>query len=479
MQRRSSYPLSHRESVEQWGVDGTDDCNSAGDVVQVPLKRVELGAWRYTTADLLYEFESSHLIVRADGGSSSEVAPPATFLIQQVTAVDLSLVNDVPDCLESKVARLVLETEEEILYTVTDTLHTDIPSSEPPSTMETSMSQMSCHRVIVIASVLEAGLLWKILLSLKHASSHPGTRGKERERGEITAAGRSTDDVDVDTPSSEPVTKGRAAFQESLPAWVGYVPWWLYSKWMRVAIQKAILLYSIFSVMWAFWQLYRHVDIIHLTLEPLIAALRVHLRFIMEVADIFFAAVTLWWMTYLSPLNILFNVFRIQMLQALLSLRSAFVALVGVFYPVWRLVGDSALFSSTKALIWALYYLMAYVGHSVARLLSVCGRPLYNFLLRFRVASIDMHQLRLTWVTNLVFYSLRAIGNGFAKLVGYNRRKRKQRRALSLSPGTPLSRASTPRRTYQSPGSPFHYYSSPSMVRERSSTHKKTPHHTI
>ena len=480
--RPRSYPRSYSESDSRAGADDTPDvyatANNEMFPMRVPLERVELGAWRYTAAELddielLYELESSHLLVRTSVRGSSDDAPPATFRIRQVSAASLSLVNVVPSSLESMVARLVLETETEISYTCStvDTVgpenENETPPSHPPSSGE-GTSQIESHVVVMTASVHEAGRLRDTLLFLK-GGLNPSLASadatflspRSRERDGASDEGSPTDSTD--DPAFEP-PKVQVTFLEGLPYWVGYIPWWLYSKKTRVFIQWLILLYSIITVLWAFWQLYRHVNIIQLALQPIIAALRIHLKYFMETVDVVMAALTVWWMTYLSPLNILLTVFRSQMLQVLLSVRSVFMPLLNALYPMWKLISNSALLSSIKALFWVVYYLAAYVGRLFLGLLSVCSRPLtflYNFFLQYRVISIDMQRIRLSWIMGLVLNSLRAIGNGFAKLAGYTHKKKKQHKALKhySTPTVPSSRGATPKRTHQSPRPPIHYSS--------------------
>ena len=80
----------------------------------------------------------------------------------------------------------------------------------------------------------------------------------------------------------------------------------MYSLNVRISIQNVLFLYSLFSVVWAFWQLYRNVDIIQHVLEPIIAVLKeVYLASIIEVFDWLLAIFTEFWMRFLSPLNIL------------------------------------------------------------------------------------------------------------------------------------------------------------------------------
>ena len=433
------------------------DYITANDVfpVKIPLEKVEFGSWKYIgekmdDIELLYELDSSDLVIKTNiCGSNGGV--PATFKLRNVSAVDLSLVNVVPGSLESMVARLVLETESKVSYTV----DTPSGSSELKEENEPSKKQhktFDCHIITMSASVHESGHLRDVLLFLKCGYTEDRSPGSP-----------------FLSPQKQKVMESahKVTFLEGLPFWVMYVPWWVYSKRVRTMIQRAIFIYSLFSVIWASWQLYRHVDVIHDVIEPIIKALRIYLASVMETVDTVLALFTVWWTTFLSPLNILRGMLLAPLFQVAMQLKSTIAPLAGVLSmlltPIWRFFTNSTLLSSLKALALVLYHLAITTGQLLWAMLQVFARPfncIWQAILssRIAVASLDLKRIRFSWIFSLVMKSLKSIGNGLAKLVGYTRVKQKQFKALKTP--TSVVASKSPEQNYLSRRTPV-FYSSP------------------
>ena len=433
------------------------DYITANDVfpVKIPLEKVEFGSWKYIgekmdDIELLYELDSSDLVIKTNiCGSNGGVL--ATFKMRNVSAVDLSLVNVVPGSLESMVARLVLETESKVSYTV----DTPSGSSELKEENEPSKKQhktFDCRIITMSASVHESGHLRDVLLFLKCGYT------EDRSPGNLFLS-----------PKKQKVMESahKVTFLEGLPFWVLYVPWWVYSKRVRTMIQRAIFIYSLFSVIWASWQLYRHVDVIHDVIEPIIKALRIYLASVMETVDTVLALFTVWWTTFLSPLNILRGMLLAPLFQVAMQLKSAIAPLAGVLSmlltPIWRFFTNSTLLSSLKALALVLYHLAITTGQLLWAMLQVFARPfncIWQAILssRIAVASLDLKRIRFSWIFSLVMNSLKSIGNGLAKLVGYTRVKQKQFKALKTP--TSVVASKSPEQNYLSRRTPV-FYSSP------------------
>ena len=433
------------------------DYITANDVfpVKIPLEKVEFGSWKYIgekmdDIELLYELDSSDLVIKTNiCGSNGGV--PATFKMRNVSAVDLSLVNVVPGSLESMVARLVLETESKVSYTV----DTPSGSSELKEENEPSKKQhktFDCRIITMSASVHESGHLRDVLLFLKCGYT------EDRSPGNLFLS-----------PQKQKVMESahKVTFLEGLPFWVLYVPWWVYSKRVRTMIQRAIFIYSLFSVIWASWQLYRHVDVIHDVIEPIIKALRIYLASVMETVDTVLALFTVWWTTFLSPLNILRGMLLAPLFQVAMQLKNTIVPLASVLSmlltPIWRFFTNSTLLSSLKALALVLYHLAITTGQLLWAMLQVFARPfncIWQAILssRIAVASLDLKRIRFSWIFSLVMNSLKSIGNGLAKLVGYTRVKQKQFKALKTP--TSVVASKSPEQNYLSRRTPV-FYSSP------------------
>ena len=458
MMRRRSH--SHPSACLSGTSDSVDyeDYATASDVfpVRVPLETVKIGSWRYTAnelddIELLYELESSELLIKTSICGTNGAAP-ATFRIRDISAADLSLISIVPGSLETMVARLTLETKSEI------SLDGNPLKYEDKSKSGKSPKELKCRIVTMTASVHESGHLRDTLLFLK--CGYPGDSSPENL---FLSPKRQSE---KEAPKSEP--KHRVVFLEGLPFWVLYLPWWFYSRNTRVLIQKVIFIYSIFSVMWASWQLYRHVNVIHIVLEPLMNALRTYLSSLMEILDTTLALFTDWWMKFLSPLNIFSGLLLTPLLQIALQLKGVFapvlMVITPIFSPVWKCLTNVAILGPIKAMVAGLYNLVVLTGHQLWSLLSLLARPLsyiWQSLLNSRVAvaSLDLNKIRITWVYGLVINSLKAIVNGLAKLFGYTRTKQKQIKALR-NPPPAVAPTPSPGHGYRPRKMPV-YYSSP------------------
>ena len=419
--RLHSYPFVRSIS--------TDNYATANDVfpVRVPLEKVEFGSWRYTATELedielLYELESSHLLVKVDV-SGTNGAIPAMFRVRTVSAADLSLISIVPGSLETMVARLVLETEDTISYktTVPEVLLSE-PSTDS-SQEENEENVLDCRIIKMTASVHESGHLRDILLFLKSEY----TADIEVEPDSVFVNPQRKKPA---KPSQDSTTSPNAQFTflEGLPYWVLFIPWWLYSKKFRVLLQWMIVVYSLFSVIWAMWQLYKHVNVIHVVVEPIILVLKHYLAGVMEAFDLLFALFTHWWQTILSPLNILRGLISAPLLTILFQLRTVFGPMISAVFQIFN---NSAL----KSLFVVLVQISRFAGGTVLVILKVLLQPLnliWRGILNSRVAvtSLDFHRMRLSWIFSLVMNSLRSIGRGLLYLAGYTRKEHKKRKAL-------------------------------------------------
>lgn len=451
--RLHSYPFVSSITTEGDGLDYA----TANDVfpVRVPLEKVEFGSWKYTATELedielLYELESSHLLVKVDI-SGTNGAEPATFRIRTVSAADLSLISVVPGSLETMVARLVLETEDTISYT------TAVPEAllaKSNSSKEDEENVLDCRIITVTASVHESGHLRDILLFLKSeyaADVDPDSVFVSPQRKKLTKP----------SPDSTTFPNTQFTFLEGLPYWVLYIPWWLYSKKCRVLLQWLIVVYSIISVIWAVWQLYKHVNVIHVVVEPIILLLKYYLSGVMEAFDLVLAVFTHWWQTILSPLNILRGLITAPLLTVLFQLRTVFGPMASAIFQCFN---NSAL----KSLLVLFVQVFRFTGSTAWSVLKVIGKPLnlvWRSILNSRVAvaSLDFHRMRLSWIFSLVMNSLRSIGRGLLNLAGYTRKEHKKRKAMhnaSKSAVSPASITPSQKHSLRQHKMPI-YYSSP------------------
>ena len=492
----SSLPSSQIGPVTSAHWDEADFM-TATDVlpVQVALERLEIGRWKYvgtifeqesSDLELLYELESSDLLIKCNVRGHDGTGPPATFRMRDVSAADLSLVCVVPGSLESMVARLVLETEEPIEYSVCG-LESEESKEEPEGSVSASgkgdrrssddddtkqrekeVKTLNSRIVVLTASVHETGHLRDILLFLK--GGYAGKVSPDALYLSPKSSRKAHESTDSTNASDLSRINGnqQITFLESLPFWVRYIPWWVYSRNMRISIQNVFFIYSLFSVIWASWQLYRNVNVIHHVLEPIIVALRdVYLSSVMEISDWVLALLTDFWMRFLSPLNILQGLLLAPVLQAAIQLRTIFLPLVQALYSVvmmaWRCLPNTQLLTALRNLALGLYSIACALGQNLWLVMAALTKPLYfiwQTILNSRVAvaSLDLNRIKLSWVVNLVTGSARAIGLGMAKLFGYTSNRRKVIRAQQ-HPSQYLHSPS-PRHVSKHPRMPV-YYSSP------------------
>lgn len=420
--------------------------------MKVPLETVQIGPWKYVSLDfedieLLYELESSDLLINTNVRGSGD-GVPALFRIKNISAADLSLVSVIPGSLESMVARLVLETDQQISYTTkTATMCGSENENKNEQFQAPSESvDLDVGMIKITASVHESGHLRDVLLFLKcnyQADVNPDSAYMRPRSSQGNT-------INIEQTEGEDHVRPHLTFVERLPYWAIYIPWMLYSKKVRLALQLIILLYTILSVLWALWQLYRHVSVIRVVMQPIIDTLKLYLSSVVEIVDWMFAVLTMWWHTYLSPLNVLLTF----LLAPLFNLALQFKTILSPFYlALSQLLQNSALGSAIKSLFYLIGTLFYSAGSMILSLVRILMKPIHILNSRISVASLDFQRMRLSWVFNLIVGSSRSIVRGLAKVVGYRLREQKIKKAMMasstpvVSPVTSLTRSVKKRRS--------------------------------
>ena len=505
------YNSNTSVSSELGGMDTSLPMASDEFPVRVPLETVQIGPWKYTSRDLeetdgevyvsrdvelLYEHQSSDLIIKTSI-TGTKKALPGSYRIRSVSAADLSLFTVVPNSLESMVAKLVLETDQKIAYTSLDVDaggkgSKDGCKSEARSEDDSAKSEIRSEGQTEIegdeASIPSKDSDRSVTKDSDRSLAKNSDRSlakKTDSEDDISQASRELDihivrltasvhetghlrdilhfqncpcDLNLDSTASlkdqdtqdEKNTKPHLTLIEGLPYWVYYVPWMIYSKRTRLFFQRLLFLYTLLSVLWALWQLYRHVNIIRVVIQPIIVTLRYYLSSVVELFDWAFAVFTVWWHTLLSPLNVLGGLLLAPMLKLVTDLK-------WMVYPLY--ISVSHLFRSTGLLTFftsissVLYFMLRHMGTVLWMLFQVLLKPLNYFwttLLNARVAvaSMDFQRMRFSWVFSLVLGSIRSIIRGLATFVGYTRREKIIKKAMESSTSSPLvSPVSTPSST--------------------------------
>lgn len=438
--------------------------------VRAALETLQVGSWRYTSRDveevdgeaedcgdiqLLYEHKSSRLLIKTTI-EGSKGAVPASFLVKSVSAADLSLISVVPNSLESMVVRMVLETDETITYTpskgATKKGATETAMETVKGAMETVNGAMETDNGATETDNGATETDNGATEINEGAMEGVGTSGKKDSRElnisiiRITASvhetGRLRDILHFQNSPCD-LSPGCSSCEESLaeskpahlslleglPFWVLYMPWTIYSKKTRRFLQTLLLLYTFLSVMWALWQLYRHVNVIRVVIQPVIVALRYYLTSVVELFDSAFALFTVWWHTLLSPLNVLQGL----LLAPILKLVTEFK---WIFSPMYNLLHSSGLLSVLASLLSTFVVVARLAGLVLWTMLQVLLRPLgyiWQSVPNVRVAmkTLDF-QRRL--VFGLLWSSVRSIARGLLTFVGYTRKEKKIKKAMASAP---------------------------------------------
>ena len=132
--------------------------------------------------------------------------------------------------------------------------------------------------------------------------------------------------------------------REGLPDWTPYIPHRIYTPAVRKIIELIITFYTIFSILWALWQLYRHVDFIRAYIQPFIDALKYHVELMdkcIQFLNSLFEELTNQWLAYVKPGYVILSSFASPLIavgQELWSvICSISLAIAVVFRPLYHL----------------------------------------------------------------------------------------------------------------------------------------------
>ena len=103
-------------------------------------------------------------------------------------------------------------------------------------------------------------------------------------------------------------TKNPSKIREGLPEWVNYIPYKWYSASVRRSIQYLLMFYSLVSLLWALWQLYRHVDFIRTYLQPIVKFIEHYFSMLkswFQWMDNLFTILSRYWWNYFKPILML------------------------------------------------------------------------------------------------------------------------------------------------------------------------------
>ncbi|XP_062520775.1 uncharacterized protein LOC134195714 [Corticium candelabrum] len=371
---------------------------------RIPLRSLVVGEWKYRFQEAenvqsygeLYISEDCsrlQLDVWEEGETVEQTdrksAPLGTFQCTNIAAVDLRLTSKFSGDLDSMVAKLTIETERPICF------RRENKSGDLSPLAVGFLVKMSCDidHVSLLRDIL------KDIRYMKYKSSLEGDASRQdiqRERVEAIA------------------------WREGLPGWVSFLPCWMYSRNLRFAIERLIIVYTILSVAWAVWQLYIHVSIIKAALQPVVELLNMYLESIVLFLDHVLHRWTDLWLYYCQPLVVIWASF------------------IGPVWKTLRLV-SRPLMRATKPIIESLQRLpwrnVVQLWIPIRQFLAVLLAPLgkvFAVLRRFQVSltGFDPMALRLRMARQLLLTGVKTVGQGTSSLAERAYRKKFETKQL-------------------------------------------------
>ena len=125
--------------------------------------------------------------------------------------------------------------------------------------------------------------------------------------------------------------------REGLPEWVHYIPAKWYSSTVRKVIEYMLVVYTVLTLLWAVWQLYKHVDFIRRYLRPIFMIIEYYLEMLkswFRWLDKFAEALTDYWWTYMKPVYLLATPLYVSLASLFKPLRNVAGLISSIFEPV-------------------------------------------------------------------------------------------------------------------------------------------------
>jgi len=348
----------------------------------IPVLSLKIRGRRYDSkisGDIAIKYDRTYrLCIKVQvRGENNE--PKGTYIIQRISGEALFL-HSITGSLDKMVAKLLLETTEPVCFE------------------NNELNHVRCNMITMEASVEQVGRIRELLMKL---------HGKELSR---------------DTKSCE-----------GIPQWTSMLPWWLYSKRLRTIIQQVLIFYTIFNTFWALWQLYRHVDVIRETIEPVLMSIHeachAYLSLAMKIVNIAMEHFTSVWWRFFAPLKVLIGPLYSQ-IPLLISplvklLTSLYYAFGQLLFPMFSFILTASITTT-----WLLWYVICTLLRPISWLLWV----IFSYILR-PLLSITQYVPGLNkttvdpvrvFVRALLLNSFKSVGNlllwiaRFARIYNYS-----------------------------------------------------------
>lgn len=342
----------------------------------IPLLSLKIGGRRYNSKNsrditIIYDEKTRRLCIRVKvEGEKGE--PEGIYVLNRVSGEGLFL-HSVNGSLEKMVVKLALETTDPVRFE-----------------SSSGVDHVRCNMIALEASVEQAGSIRKLLMTLRNETF---------------------------------LQKRDAKLYEGIPQWSLLLPWWLYSKRLRITVQHLLMLYTIFNTFWALWQLYRHVDMIRDALEPLIILLQetchIYVSFLMESIDFAMEHFSNFWWRFFAPLKVLVEPLLSQvhlLMYPLMKLSTLLYSMFGeVLFPVFSPLVNASIattdllwyMTSTilRPISWLLWMIFSYVLHPLLWYIPGLTKtvdPVKLFVRTLLMNSFKSMGRLLVWIARLV-----------------------------------------------------------------------------
>ena len=453
--------------------------------INIQLRSFGIGPWKFNNlstyegcSSLVMEYQYPSEIVTVKVLSRDLAAVAGSFSLCGISAQLMSLANETPGYMMSMHVKLLLEVKR-IQYvdfnlqsavknssSTRNTTEADKHSSDgsPSDAIE---RKLRCHLATITADPMEAANLRDIVQLCVEEDQQLGVTGSVQEDAAACAKpaplvtiteetdgvnsevqkrgphrGVSVFDSCIPSAAPEQTQEGRnTCLVPTLPFWAPYIPWWMYSRLLRRTLEMTVLLYLVFSMIWALWQLHRHFYIIQAVIAPIIAILKRYMAPILRLMDQYLASFTAIWVQLINPVYIL----------------------VGpLFAPALRILGP--LFAPAVHVLRLLWTTLKPLMHS--QLVKMVIVPVFTFLVkpltlvwsllaktRISLTALDEVKMRLSIVLNLVVGSVKSIWTGLVRFLHYFQAAKKRKKAMeTIHPGsTPRAHLDLRRRLSRTP----------------------------
>jgi len=270
------------------------------------------------------------------------------------------------------------------------------PLEIPTETLYYAEKQESCM-VKATIDVAHVSAIKDILHKLKF------TQSKERK----ILLKKHKEGVDKHIPAPPKIREG-------LPEWVNYVPAQWYSSTTRKVLEYILIIYTVLTLAWAVWQLYKHVGFIRNYLKPIMDLIEFYFAVIkawFRWLDSLFDVLTDYWWKVMKPMYVLIAPLYITLSQLFKPLRNITGMITMVFQPVLDFfTKTSFIFKPLTSFVntlskplFSLFGFFAYCAHSLWEVILMLWAALSNTSV-VKVLFDKVSQLGITRIVNEILH---------------------------------------------------------------------------